>query len=172
MSIKSICALGTALAALFAVPVALRAESMKVLGTFEAKVTQQQVHPLDAEGRVVVSELSKGTTKSPGAPIDGAEMLLSENVVLDKGNGPEQGSVSYANDKGSITNEIHGTVKTVMADGQPHTTISGTYKMIAGTGLFAGGEGHGTFTANYTSKTDYKGEYKGTLKLPNRQAAR
>ena len=172
MSKKSICALGASLAALLVPPTIANAQTMKVLGTFEASVTQQQAHPLGADGMVIISQLSKGTTRSPGAPIDGAEMLLSENVVLNKGNGPEQGSVSYANDKGSVTDEIHGTVTTVMADGQPHTTVSGTYKMISGTGIFAGGEGHGTYTVTFTSKTDYKGEYKGVLTLPNHEATR
>lgn len=172
MSMKSSCALGASLAALLVSSTIASAQSMKVHGTFEASVTQQQAHLLGADGMVIVSQLAKGTTKSPGAPIDGAEMLLSENVVLDRGNGPEQGSVSYANDKGSVTDEIHGAVTTVMVDGQPHTTVSGTYKMISGTGIFAGGEGHGTYTVTFTSKTDYRGAYEGTLKLPKHEASR
>ena len=171
MSIRSIAALTASLALVLGTTVA-HAQTMNTSGTFEAGITNQQVHPIGPNGMVIMSSLSKGTTRSPGAPIDGAEMLLSENVVLDRGNGPEQGSVSFVNEKGSLTNEIHGTVKTVLVDGQPRTTASGTYKMISGTGIFAGGEGHGTYAVTFTSKTDYKGEYKGVLTLPAREAAR
>ena len=99
-------------------------------------------------------------------------MLISENAVLDQGNGPKQGTSSIVNEKGSITSEFHGMYKTVMVDGQPHTTATGTYKVVAGTGLFAGGTGSGTFSMTSTSKTDFKSDYKGTLILPKKSAAR
>ena len=116
--------------------------------------------------------LDKGTTKSPGSPLDGATIVLAETVVLDKGNGPQAGNITLATDKGSITNEFRGAVKTAMVDGQPHVTTSGTYKMIDGTGIFAGASGHGTYSASFTSKTDWMGEYKGVLNLPKRGGAR
>ncbi len=150
----------------------VNAAEMKIGGTMSASVTQQQVIPLGSADRIAITMLDKGTTKSSGSPLDGATIMLAEEAVLDKGNGPQIGTITLANDKGSITNEIHGAVKTVMVDGQPRVSTSGTYKMVDGTGLFAGASGHGTYSAAFTSKTDWEGEYKGVLVLPKHEASR
>ena len=134
------------------------AAEMKITGTMEAAVTQQQVVPLGSADHVAVGSLHKGSTKSAGSPLDGAALVLTDMVVLDKGNGPQAGVITLGNDKGSMTNEIHGSLKTVMVDGQPRISTSGTYKMINGTGIFTGGSAHGTYTASFTSKTDWTGE--------------
>ena len=164
----------TALAActLLTLATSAGAAEMKISGTMNASTTQQQVVPLGSADHVAVTMLDKGTTKSPGSPLDGATLVIAETVVLDKGNGPQAGDITLANDKGSITSEIRGTVKTVMVDGQPRVSTSGTYKMINGTGIFAGGSGHGTYDVTFTSKTDWMGEYKGVLVLPKREASR
>ena len=127
------------------------AGEMKAAGTMNASIVQQQVVPLGSADHVVVTMLEKGTTASPGSPLDGATIVLADTVVLDKGDGPQVGNITLANDKGSITSELHGTVKTVMVDGQPRVSTSGTYKTVGGTGIFAGASGHGTYTASLTS---------------------
>ena len=163
-----------ALAACTLLAVAPRADAneMKIAGGMSASVVQQQAIPLGSADHVALTMLEKGTTKSPGSPLDGATIMLADTAVLDKGNGPQMGEITLANDKGSITNEIHGAVKTVIVDGQPRVSTSGTYKMVSGTGIFAGASGHGTYSASFTSKTDWMGEYKGVLVLPKREAAR
>lgn len=148
---------------------AVRAAEKKVDGkpvdvTVNCDIVQQQTHPLGAPDSVVVAEVGKGTTKIPGDPIDGADVLMSETVVLDKGNGIDHGTISFANDKGSITNAYWGTAKTMMVDGQPRTTTSGLYKMTVGTGIYAGGSGQGTYSASFTPKTGFVSEFKGVLK--------
>lgn len=159
-------------AAMIALSSAATAAEMKVTGTMQASETQQQVLPSGGPDHIIVTMLDKGTTKSAGSPLDGATIVLSETAILDKGNGPQAGIISLANDKGSITDEIRGTVKTVMVDGKPHMTTSGTYKMIVGTGMFAGASGHGTYSVSFTSEKDWVGEYNGVLSMPKMEASR
>ena len=148
------------------------AAEMKITGTMDAAVTQQQIIPLGSADRVVVGSLHKGSTKSAGSPLDGASLVTTDTVVLDRGNGPQAGVITLGSDKGSITNEIRGSLKTVMVDGRPRVTTSGSWKMIGGTGIFAGGTGHGSYSVRFTSKTDWMGEYNGVLNLPKREASR
>ena len=158
--------------ALLTLATAAHATEMKVEGAFDLKVVQQIAQPLGDANHLLVAKIEKGSHKSPGSPLDGSDVMASETIVIDKGNGPENGTISFVNDKGSITNEYHGMVKTVIADGKPMTTTSGVYKMIAGTGMFTGATGHGTYSATVTSQTDASGGYKGTLTLPKHVAER
>lgn len=139
-------------------------------GTYTASIVKQEARPLGSPDRLLVAQVAQGTNRSTGATkfMDGAQALWSETVELDKGNGPQHGTISLVDAEGSTTSTYTGSLRTTMVDGQPRTTGQGTWRMVSGTGAHAGKAGQGSYTFTMTSQTEFTGEWKGTVSLASR----
>jgi hypothetical protein len=100
------------------------ASAQDYAGKQRLTVVAQEARPLDATGRVVLATLYKGTNVSTGgiSYMDGAQVLLVDMSDAVKGNGPEQGVLTFIKDGVSKTSGYVGAVKTVQVDGKPVTT--------------------------------------------------
>lgn len=119
------------------------ANATGISGTFTGTCFQQDPRPLESPDHVLVSQLCKATNANPGGPFDGDAVIFSQIVDLNRGNGPQTGENAFIDKTGSLTAEYRGMIKTVLVDGQPRTTADGTYRWVHGTGVYAGGSGHG-----------------------------
>ena len=139
-------------------------------GFWTAQITKQEARPLGSPDHVLVSQVAQGINKSMGsnAKFDGAQVLFSETVELNQGNGPQHGFISLVDAKGSETNEYTGKLTTTMVGGQPRTSGEGTWKFVSGTGAYADGKSTGTYKFTMTSQTDFMGEWKENLKSVSR----
>jgi hypothetical protein len=137
------------------------ADSSDYSGTFTESVVKKVAMPLDAQGRVIVVQVLQGTNKNTGRDdyMDGAQLLSSETLTLDKGNGPQSGIVTFIKDGKGESYPYTGSVKTVLADGKPQTSGKGTWKALPGDSMI----GSGTYHWVLTSETDLSGEWKGHL---------
>ena len=146
-----------------------RADEVARGGTWTSKITQQEALPLGSADRLLVAQVAVGTNKGKAgdAYLDGAKAYFSEIVQLDRGNGPQTGTIAHVSDKGTVTSHYAGTITTTMMDGQPRTTGEGTWRLVSGTGAYGGASGSGTYTFTMVSQTDVAGEWKGGVSLPS-----
>ncbi len=112
---------------------ALAAEQSAYGGKMSVTVVQQEMRPIDAAGHVIIAEVSKAKNVSTGriAWMDGAEVVLSEVVDLDKGAGIAHGSGAHVKDGASMPFSYVSNIKTVMMDGKPVMTTEGTTTPLA-----------------------------------------
>ena len=141
------------------------AHAEEFAGSFTGKHTHQEPMPL-GENRMVLGLTATGTNKDTGANgfMDGARVMWSAMSLLDKGSGPEGGVLTMVGKDGVVTATYRGTLTTTMEQGgQPRTTATGTWQTLSGTGPFADYKGGGTYSLQMTSKTDFIGEWKGSM---------
>ena len=146
-----------------------QADEVMRSGTWTSKITSREVVPLGGADRLLVAQMAVGTNKGrAGDPdLDAAKTYFSELVQLDRGNGPQAGTISQVGDDGTVTSHDAGTITTTMMDGQPRTTGEGTWRLVSGTGAYGGASGSGTYTFTMVSQTDVAGEWKGAVSLPS-----
>lgn len=155
--------------ALLACAGAGQAEEAMRAGSYKAKFTKQEAQPLGGPDKLLVAEIAVGINKGKaGDPyLDGAKVFMSEIIQLDKGNGPQSGTISFVDDKGTNTSHYAGTITTTMEGGQPHTTGKGTWRIESGTGAYSGASGTGTYAFTMTAKDEGSGEWTGSVNLPS-----
>ncbi|MFQ5660985.1 MAG: hypothetical protein ACE5GZ_11200 [Gammaproteobacteria bacterium] len=145
---------------------AAMAGSTRITGKFSQSYSKQEALPIpQAQGHVIMLTESQGSNSSTNgsAYMDGAKVVISEIVDLDRGNGPHQGYVTQTMPNGDETvTHFDGKVTTTMtAEGQPNTTFKGNWKAIRGTGQYSGIKGSGTYVGRFTSEKDYVVDWKG-----------
>jgi hypothetical protein len=85
-----------------------------------------------------------GTFVASGAVRDSGTMT-GQSTVTPFGNGDDgrlEGTVTLVGALGTITEEFSGIAGPL---GLPHTAAQGTFRIVGGTGAYAGITGHGTF---------------------------
>jgi hypothetical protein len=156
----------SALAALGFAPATALAESVKDTGGYDATYTKKDAQQIpDQEGHELVLNEATGTAASPGGPLDGFSVIERGIADLSQGNGPQQGYVIF--DKGSDRQIVRyeGRVTTTMKDGQPNTTMKGTYEVVNATGALAGTKGKGTYSGYFTAEGKYHIDWDGMRTL-------
>ena len=123
----------TACAVLALMASAVSAMEMKDSGSFDAAYVKRDVHPIDQDHVLILSN-SKGTSKNPNGYLDGFATTISDLVDLTQGNGSQQGYVVYSNGADQEIVKISGTVTTKMKDGHPDTSFQGTWVIVKATG--------------------------------------
>ena len=160
--------LATASLVLLATPVL--ADDSGHAGSWTAQITKQEARPLGSPDHVLVAQVAQGTNRSMGSAsvFEGAQVLFSETMEMKQGNGPQHGLISFIDAKGSQTNEYQGKITTTMAGDQPRTGGEGTWKFVSGTGAYQDAKGSGTYKFTITSQTEFKGEWKESMKSTSR----
>ncbi|MGV7030952.1 hypothetical protein [Methylobacterium symbioticum] len=152
--------------ALPALTLASPAIAMPMSGTFDTHVGKQDVRPLGSPDRLEIQQSGSGINRSPGLPLDGAAVGISEIVVLKRGNGPVQGTITFNTPAGSTVSSYSGRVTT---DAQGRMTAQGRFKTRDANGAFTGLKGSGTFSTVFTSKTDAVTQWSGEFAPPTAQ---
>ena len=142
------------------------AGSTRIAGTFSQSYSKQEVLPIpQAQGHIIMLTESQGSNSNTNGSgyMDGAKVVISEIVDLNRGNGPHQGYVTQTMSNGDETvTHFNGKVTTTMtAEERPNTTMKGSWKTIRGTGQYSGIKGSGTYAGYFTSEKDYVVDWKG-----------
>lgn len=149
---------------LSAVPMLLAGTSaavaMPMNGTFTVHYDKQNPQPL-AAGQLRIEESGSGINRSPGQPLDNAQVTMAETVMLDRGQGPVKGTITFVTPNGTTSSPYTGKVTT---DAQGRLTAVGTFRVAKATGAFAGLKGRGSFTTTFASPTDQTTAWTGTFK--------
>jgi hypothetical protein len=138
------------------------ASAMPMGGTFTMHYDGQTMQP-SGQGRMVIDERGSGLNRSPGQPLDNAQVTVVERVTMDRGQGPVEGTITFTTPNGTTTSPYTGRVST---DAQGRVTATGTFKVAKATGAFAGLKGRGAFTTVFASPTDQTTSWTGEFKPP------
>jgi hypothetical protein len=141
--------------------------AMPMGGTFTMHYDGQNMQQT-APGRMKIEERGTGINKSPGQPLDNAQVTIVESVTLDRGQGPLKGTITFSTPNGSAVSPFTGRVAT---DALGRVTAAGTFKVAKATGAFAGLKGTGSFTTTFSSPTDQTTAWTGDFKPPGAVAA-
>ena len=143
------------------------AEYSNVSGSFKSvKYTKQEVIPVpQSQGHIIMltNAASRNTDTSQTGYMDGAEVVISEIVDLNQGNGPSNGYVTFTMENGDeIVCKINGNISTTVSeDGQPHTGFSGKWSYISGKGKYANITGSGNYQGHFVAKDEFVVDWKG-----------
>ena len=136
-------------------------------GKATMKYTTRTVVPVgDVEGHAMSVGEAGGTNTNTGKWdfMSGATATSIGTHDLTKGNGPQSGYFILSKGDDKTVAKITGTVKTILSpEGKPLTSISGEWKYVACSGLYAGCTGQGVYQGNFISQEEYVVEFKGIL---------
>jgi hypothetical protein len=150
-----------------AVVSAAEAQVNAMSGKATMKYTTRTVVPVgDVEGHAMSVGEAGGTNTNTGKWdfMGGATATSIGTHDLMKGNGPQSGYFILSKGDDKTVAKITGTVKTILSpEGKPLTSMSGEWKYVACSGLYAGCTGLGTYQGNFISQDEYVVEFKGIL---------
>lgn len=124
----------------------------------------------DAEGHTIYISKWEGLNRSTGEVefLDDAVVKFLSYGDYIKGNGPFWGYIKMMKDGETVYSEFKGEAKTSLSEeGKPMMHLSGTIKMIRGTGQYKGIRGSGTFNNEMVSDRMMIGEWKGEYTIEN-----
>lgn len=142
--------------------------AMPMSGTFNIHYDKQAPQPI-APDHVKIDESGSGLNKSPGQPLDNAQVTVTDTVTLVRGTGPVKGTITFTTPNGALTSAYTGKVTT---GAQGLMSSQGKFRTVSGTGALAGTKGSGTFTAAFSSQTDFTSNWTGNFKLPGNKISR
>ena len=136
-------------------------------GKSKLTITKREILPAgDVEGHVLMLSESNGTNASTGkwAYMDGAKARAVGIYDVTKGNGSQSAYFILTKDDSETVAKITGALKTVLSpEGKPLTSMSGEWKYVKCTGVYAGCTGQGTYQGAFTAENEYVVEFKGIL---------
>ena len=62
---------------------------------------------------------------------------------------------------------FEGNVTTMLKDGQPKTTMKGSYAVVSASGALAGTKGEGSYSGYFTAEDKYRIDWEGTRTVPH-----
>jgi hypothetical protein len=155
----------SAIAAMGLAPTSALAESVKDSGSYDATYTKRDIQPIpDQDGHVLMLIEATGTATSSG-PLNGFSVTERETADLRQGNGPQQGYVIFAKGSDQLIVKFQGNITTTLKDGQPNTTMKGSYAIVSATGALAGMQGEGNYSGYFTAEDKYHIAWEGTRTL-------
>lgn len=138
----------------------------KISGKITAAVTHQDsIIVGDVTSHKISLMVSEGKNVNTGESefMDGAQIVNMSHSDLIQGNGVNQGYVRFTKGGDTTFAKWQGKITTkVMPEGNPVTSLEGTYIYIKGTGSFENIKGKGTFKGEFTSKTEYTVEWQAS----------
>jgi len=141
----------------------------KVSGKITAAATHQDsIIVGDVTSHKISLMVSEGKNVNTGESefMDGAQIVNMSYTDVIQGNGVNQGYVRFTKNGDTTFAEWQGKVETkVMPEGDPVTSMEGTYIYIRGTGSFGNIKGEGTFKGEFTSMTEYTAEWQGSYSI-------
>src|SRR5262245_10478884 len=144
-------------------PTSALAESVKDVGGYDATYNKRDLQPIpDHDGHILMLTEASGTAASPGGFLDGFSMTERQTADLRQGNGPQQGYVIFSKGPDQLIVKFEGNVTTILKDGQPKTTMKGSYAIVSATGTLAGTKGEGGYSGYFTAEDKYHIDWDGT----------
>jgi hypothetical protein len=135
------------------------AEDKTPAGHIKAAYTRSQALPIaDKPGHVLLATESKGKNTSTGGQeiLNGWDVTVAAVADMEQGNGPYQGYVTFSKDDKTAVVKLDGKVTTVMAAGQPMTTIAGNFVDVSGPYVGKAGTFKTTMTSESTFVADWR----------------
>jgi hypothetical protein len=152
----------SALAAIALAPSDALAGEVKDSGSMDLTYVKRDAQPIpDQEGHMLLLTESSGKASNPSGLVDRFSVNIREIADLRQGNGPHQGYVIFSKGPDQEVVRFEGTISTTMKEGQPNTTMKGTYEIVSATGALTGAEGHGTYTGHFTSEDSFRVDWEG-----------
>ncbi|MGQ0673444.1 MAG: hypothetical protein ACT4N2_11305 [Hyphomicrobium sp.] len=140
-------------------------------GRFDVAYVKRDIQPI-ADGHILLLSESTGTNTSPGGgPLDGFAVSIRETADLDKGNGTHLGYAILSRGVDQQIVRVSGKVTTTLDNGQPRTTMAGTWEVVAATGALAGTTGKGTYSGYFTAEDKYHIDWKDSRRRIEPRAA-
>ncbi len=150
-------------------PAAATAGSTSVSGNFENSYSKREMSPvIDSAGPILMLTEATGTnTDTSGmAFMPGFSDNVKELAELTRGNGPQNGYVTFSNGQDSVVTKYTGQVTTTMKDDNtPNTTMQGKWQYVSGTGKYQGIKGDGSYKGYFLSQDKYHVDWKGYYNL-------
>ncbi len=141
-------------------------QPIKISGKITAAATHQDsIIVGDVANHKISLMVSEGKNVNTGESefMDGAQIVNMSHSDLIQGNGVNQGYVRFTKGGDTTFAKWQGKITTkVMPEGNPVTSLEGTYIYIKGTGSFENIKGEGTFKGEFTSKTEYTVEWQAS----------
>lgn len=143
------------------------AEYSNISGSFESvKYTKQEVIPVpQSQGHIIMltNAATMNSDTSDTGFMNGANVVISEIVDLDQGNGSSNGYVTFTMKNGDeIVCKINGNISTTMsADGQPKTGFTGKWSYISGKGKYANITGSGNYQGHFVAQDEFVVNWNG-----------
>jgi len=138
----------------------------KISGKITLAVTHQDsIIVGDVTGHKITLIVTEGKNVNTGERefMDGAQTVNMSYSDLVQGNGDNQGYIKLTKSGDTTFAKWKGKIKTtVMPEGNPVTSLEGTYIYIRGTGSFENIKGEGTYKGEFTSKTEYTVKWQGS----------
>jgi len=144
-------------------------EKIKIAGRQEIAYTNQEIMDFgDVEGHSLVLGRLEGININAGEHkfMDGAQIVQVGFSDLIKGNGHHKGYNKMYQNGDAVFSKFEGkTTTTLSPEGEPITTMEGTYTVVRGTGKYENIQGNGIYKAkllldpNTVIVTEWQGEY-------------
>ena len=112
-----------------------------------------------------------GTATNPGGPLDGFSVTDRGTADLRQGNGLQQGYVIFSKGSDQLLVKYEGNVTTTLKDGQPKTTMKGSYAIVSATEALAGTQGEGNYSGYFTAEDKYRIDWEGTRTVQKQKGA-
>ena len=138
----------------------------KISGKMTLAVTHQDsIIVSDVTGHRISLMISEGENVNTGERefMDGAQIVNMSHSDLVQGNGVDRGYIRLTKSEDTVFAKWQGEIKTkVMSEGNPVTSLEGTFIYIKGTGSFEDIKGDGTFKGDFISETEFTVEWLGS----------
>ena len=121
----------------------------------------------NASGASLFISKATGTNRNTGSGsyLADARVVNVDTSAMVNGNGTHSGIATFSFGGNTVVKRFTGAVKTVMKDGKPESTFSGTWKVISGTGDYAKITGSGTYSGRFETSQKYTVSWKGTVSM-------
>ena len=132
--------------------------------TYESPSTP---HGKNASGASIFISKATGTNHNNGSGsyLSDARVVNVDTSAMVNGNGTHSGIATFSYGGNTVVKQFTGKVKTVMSNGKPESTFSGTWKVVRGTGEYARITGSGTYSGRFETSKKYTVAWKGTVSM-------
>jgi hypothetical protein len=122
---------------------------------------------MNANGFSIFISTASGSNKNTdgGKYLSGARVLNVDTASMVNGNGTHSGNATFTEGTSKVVKQFTGKTTTKMVNGKPESTFKGTWKVLSGTGKYAGLTGSGTYAGRFETATKYSVEWKGSTSM-------
>ncbi len=121
----------------------------------------------NGSGQSIFVSTAKGANKNTGASnyLAGASVVNVDTAAMVQGNGTHSGRATFTDGTSTVVKRFSGITTTKMVGGRPESTFQGTWKILSGTGRYAGATGNGTYKGRFETGSRYAVEWKGSTSM-------
>jgi len=121
----------------------------------------------NARGASIFISTARGTNRNTGAGkyLSTARVVNVDTAAMLEGDGTHSGNATFAEGSNTLVKSFAGTTSTTMVKGRPESTFRGRWRILRGTGRYAGVTGNGTYTGRFETETIYTVAWAGNVSM-------